>query len=195
MSDIELFLEALASGSDVAVEEIIENFHKLSTPQAASVLNALLPLLKSPDPNIRWWAVRGLAALDDSRVVELLLSALDDPEPMVRQCAALGLRLHPQTNAVSALINSLQDEDYLTVNLAADALVVIGEASVLPLIDVLQQGRRTARPAAARALAQIGDHRAIPVLFSVLEDDSALVEHWAAEGLERMGVGMTFFRP
>lgn len=195
MSDIDPFLEALSSGSDAAVEEAIENFHKLSTPQASSVMNALLPLMKSPDPNTRWWAIRGLAALDDSRVVEHLLFALDDPEPMVRQCGALGLRLHPRPNAVPALIKRLEDEEHLVVNLAVDALVVIGEASVLPLIDVLQQGGQTARPAAARALAQISDPRAISALFSVLEDDSALVEHWAAEGLERMGVGMTFFKP
>jgi HEAT repeat protein len=52
-----------------------------------------------------------------------------------------------------------------------------------------------ARIQAARALALIGDTRAIPELFNALDGDSALLEYWAGEGLEKMGVGMVFFTP
>ena len=48
---------------------------------------------------------------------------------------------------------------------------------------------------AARALSEIGDTRAIPVLFKALEEGSVVLEYWASEGLEKMGVGMTFFEP
>ena len=44
-------------------------------------------------------------------------------------------------------------------------------------------------------LAKIGDERAIPVLFEALDDSSALIEYWASEGLEKMGVGMVFYKP
>ena len=41
----------------------------------------------------------------------------------------------------------------------------------------------------------IGDTRAIPELYKMLDSDSALLEYWASDGLERMGVGMVFFAP
>lgn len=195
MLEIEPYLEAIKEGDDAAAEEAIENFHDLSPSQIASFLEILQTLLVDSDPNSRWWAVRGLAALDDPRVIEPLLSTLNDPDASVRQCGVLGLRYHPHPKAIPALIKCLEDEDQLTVRLAVISLSVIGEATVPPLIKVLQQGNPVARSAVARALALIGDARAIPTLFSLLDDDSALVELWAAEGLDRLGVGMIFFKP
>jgi HEAT repeat protein len=79
--------------------------------------------------------------------------------------------------------------------LAGDALVAIGSPAVPALLEVLQAGVHPARLEAVRALARIGDERAIPALFTALDDSSALIEYWANEGLERMGVGMVFYRP
>ena len=52
-----------------------------------------------------------------------------------------------------------------------------------------------ARLEAVRALSKIGDQRSIPALFECLDDSSALIEYWAGEGLEKMGVGMVFYKP
>jgi HEAT repeat protein len=59
----------------------------------------------------------------------------------------------------------------------------------------MDDSSQPARLEAARALAVIGDTRAIPVLFKVFEGDSAIMEHWAEKGLEKMGVGTVFFEP
>jgi hypothetical protein len=32
-------------------------------------------------------------------------------------------------------------------------------------------------------------------MFAALNEDSALIEYWANEGLDRMGVGMKLFAP
>ena len=48
---------------------------------------------------------------------------------------------------------------------------------------------------AARALAFIGDSRAIPYLFQLLNEDSMILDYWANEGLDRMGVGMIYVQP
>ena len=93
------------------------------------------------------------------------------------------------------LIAALNDSDRLCASLAADALVSIGAAAVPALLAVLENGKPAARIEAARALALIGDTRAIPAFFKTLEGKSTLVEYWAREGLERMGVGMAFFKP
>ena len=83
----------------------------------------------------------------------------------------------------------------LVADLAVGALEAIGEPAVPGLLEVMANGSRSARLKAVRALAMIGDERSIPALFAVLDEDSALIEYWASEGLERMGVGMAFFAP
>ena len=52
-----------------------------------------------------------------------------------------------------------------------------------------------ARINAARALAEMRVEAAIPILFEALDDPLSIVVYWAEEGLERLGVGMTFFKP
>jgi HEAT repeat protein len=59
----------------------------------------------------------------------------------------------------------------------------------------MENGSPQARIEAARALGFIGDARAVPQLFKALDGDSAILEYWADQGLERMGVGMVFFNP
>ena len=72
---------------------------------------------------------------------------------------------------------------------------ISGAAAVPALLDLLETGLQAVRLETARTLAMIGDTRAIPALFNALDEDSALMEYWANEGLERMGVGMAFFKP
>jgi HEAT repeat protein len=59
----------------------------------------------------------------------------------------------------------------------------------------MQKGEHITRLEAVRALAKIGDDCAIPALCEALDDNSALIEYWASEGLEKMGVGMVFYKP
>jgi HEAT repeat protein len=46
-----------------------------------------------------------------------------------------------------------------------------------------------------RALALIADERSVPTLFDALDDDAILVNYWANEGLERLGIGIQFYSP
>jgi HEAT repeat protein len=89
----------------------------------------------------------------------------------------------------------LADKDALTRRLAGDALVAIGSEAVPQLMQTMQRRDHLVRLEAVRALAKIGDQRSIQALFEALEDSSALIEYWASEGLEKMGVGMVFFKP
>ena len=159
------------------------------------ILPTLRSLLLSPNPEVRWWATRALAELDTPLVVPLLIKSLQDVAIPVRQCAALALSYRPHDSAVTYLVAVLNEPDRLLAHLAAVALIANGAAAVPALLEVIQSGPQAARLEAVRALALIGDHRTIPVLFEALDDDSAMVEYWADEGLQRMGVGMTFFRP
>jgi HEAT repeat protein len=189
------YLTALRSGDDERAEAAVAGIVALPAPQLGEALAQLSAWLYSPDADTRWWAVRTLAAIPDERTPRLLMQALDDPQAAVRQCAALGLRLRPDPHAVTRLIKALSDEDNLFAALAADALVEIGEPAVEALLGVMASAPQAARLKAVRALALIGDQRSIPALFAALDEDSALLEYWASQGLERMGVGMLFFTP
>jgi phycocyanobilin lyase beta subunit len=120
---------------------------------------------------------------------------LNDPAADVRQCAALGLSIKPDESAIESLVRALSDEDTLVSNLAVKALVRIGKAAVPPLIENVKSGSKSSRILALRALVEIRDHRAIPIMMQVMNEDSALLQHWAKEGLERLGLDMVYIKP
>ncbi len=184
-------LDELSCGEDERAEAALPHLAAWG-PEA---LQALQERLSSPEPDVRWWAVRGLAEINDECVPELLVKALADPDMGVRWCAGVALRRHPSEKAVSALVDVLASEEALSRRLAGDALVAVGKPAVEQLLLVLRTGEHPARREAARALAKIGDERAIPALYEALDENSALVEYWANHGLEKMGVGMVFYKP
>lgn len=187
----ESVLTGLFSGDDQRAEAAVREL----AARGMDALPILADLLSDPQPDKRWWAVRVLAEINHPQVAPLLLAALHDADVSVRHCAALALRQQPAPQAIPALIAALESDDPLLARLAGDALIAIGGEAVPPLLEIMQNGPRPARLEAVRALAKIRDHRAILALFTASEDDSALIEYWAEEGLEQMGVGMTFFKP
>ena len=191
MPNPKALMAKLTSGNDFLAESSVDDIAALGE----SALPALSDLLDSSDPNSRWWALRALCLIPHPEVLTRLRSALRDPDPDLRQCAALGLAQQPHSDSVPDLIAALADPDRLTARLAADALIVVGKPAVPALITVLESTTSSAQIEAARALAAIGDARAIPTMFTAWEDGSALVQHWIEQGFEKMGVGMQFFTP
>lgn len=184
-------IEDLSGGDAEAAEAAAQ---ALPTHGEAA-LAELAKLATSPSSEQRWWAVRALAGFNAEQAGKLLAAALSDGDSSVRQCAALSLSHRPEASAVPRLVAMLQSADGLEARLAGDALVAAAEDAVEPLIAALQAEPLIAKVEAARALALIGDTRAIGPLFQALDTESAVLEHWISEGLERMGVGMSFFAP
>ena len=155
---------------------------------------ALRELTHSSEADHRWWSLRVLAQSPQAQT-EWLVPFLSDPAREVRQCAALGLAIKPGESAVRPLVQALSDEDSMVSSLAVNALVKIGNPAVPALIDVVKSAPQSARIHALRALAEIRDHRAIPVMMKVMEEDSVLLQHWAKEGLDRLGLDMVYIKP
>ncbi len=152
-------------------------------------------LTKSDDVDSRWWAIRTLAQSPLCRTEWLVPFLSNDPAPEIRQCAALGLANKPDESAAQPLVQALSDEDGMVSSLAANALVKIGSAAVPSLIEVVTNGKQSTRIHALRALAEIKDHRAIRIMMKVMQEDSALLQHWAKEGLDRLGLDMVYIKP
>lgn len=190
MNKLEGLLTDLTSGDESRAERSVSALIELGE----EAIPALLDLTKSSNADSRWWALRILAASPLSST-GWLIPFLDDPAPEVRQCAALGLAEKADEAATQPLVRALNDEDAMVCNLAAHALVKIGKPAVPSLIEAVRDESQAVRIHAIRALAEIKDYRAIPVLMQVIEEDSAALGYWAKEGLERLGLDMVYLKP
>jgi HEAT repeat protein len=190
VSALQALLSDLTSGSETRAEKAVPKLIDLGE----EAIPALLDLTRSSDVDHRWWGLRVLAQSPHSQL-EWLVPFLNDPAREVRQCAALALAIKPDESAIQPLVQVLSDQDSMVSSLAVNALVKIGKDAVPALIEVVKNAPQSARIHALRALAEIRDHRAIPVMMKVMEEDSALLQHWAKEGLDRLGLDMVYIKP
>jgi HEAT repeat protein len=188
--DLDGLLAELLSGDEARAEAAVPRLLAFG----AKVLPSLQEVARSDDPEKRWWAVRTMAEMPVMTGAGLA-AFLKDPSPPVRQVAALGLAVHPEEELVPDLVQALYDQDQMVSSLASNALVKIGAASVPVLLDVLKDAPHAVRIRALRALAQLKDHRAIPAMLQILQEDSAVLGHWAEDGLERLGLNMVYIKP
>jgi len=192
MVELDALFVDLISGNEARAERAALRLGAIGN----ATLPGLEPLLKHADPDIRWWAVRTLGEMADPVIEPLLKRALADDAAAVQSCAARALITSPFASLIPDLVGCLEAGDSLLTRLAGTALAAAGAAAVPALIDVMESGSQRARLEAVKALAEIKDPRAIPVFFNaVQEGDSPLVEYWAEIGLDRLGIGMTFFKP
>jgi len=191
VSNLQDLLNELLSGDETRAEHAVFSLIELGE----DAIPALLDLTRSPNVDFRWWALRTLAQSPLLRTEWLVPFLLNDSAPEVRQCAALGLAAKADENAIQPLVQALSDADSMVGSLAMNALVKIGKASVSALMECVKNKHQSARILALRALAEIKDHRAIPVMMQVMDEDSVLLQHWAKEGLERLGLDMVYIKP
>jgi len=187
--DLQDLLAALTSGDDERAEAAVPQL--AACPEAIPALEAYL---KSPESDVRWWAIRALAQMD-LPPKDWLVTALDDVSEEVRQCATLALAHHPTEDAIPGLLRLVTDPEAVTANLAATALIAIGAPAVPGLLGSFEDVPHASGVEIIRALASIGDPRAIPVLMQVMEHDSPAMHYWAEHGLDRLGLGMVYIKP
>lgn len=189
--NLDALLADLTSGDDARAEAALYQLVRLGT----AVQPALRKLAISPDPDQRWWAVSALGQMDEVDA-DILLAALGDDSVEVQQSAALGLTNHPYPKAVSALLGLLPNPNSILRSLAMNALIALGKDATPALIEFLEthQEKDAARVSAVRALASIGDYAAIPALMTALEEDSAFIQYWAEQGLQKLGLDMVYMK-
>lgn len=190
MEDIQTLIAELLSRDDERAQAAVKKIANFG-PDA---IPPLKQLLESPDADTRWWATWAISQVDDPEVPCMLRPMLRDPEMSVRECAALALRENACEKALPELVDAIKSPDTSLSHIAAIALAALGERATPALIKIIEEGPQHAQLNALRALATIGDPQSIPALMAVLDKDSALMEYWANEGLDNIGVGMQFFQ-
>jgi HEAT repeat protein len=186
-------ISELICGVDERAEKVIPQINSMG----AKAVPALLNLTRSQDQESRWWAIRVLASSKHADP-EDWLELLKDSAAEVRAATALALLDHPTEKAVPNLIEALEDVDDLTASLASKGLATIGSGSVSALMEKIEKDPAStpnARILALRALADIGDHRALPLLMRMSETGTAVEEFWAKAGLDRLGLNMIYIKP
>ena len=124
-----------------------------------------------------------------------LIEFVNGSDDETRAAALYALRTRSTADAVTALITVLANPDTFLARTACDSLIHIGKVATSNLIEALKDQNIQTRGLAARALAHIKDQSSIPALFNALDDESMMVQYWADEALEKMGVGQIYFKP
>lgn len=138
-------------------------------------------------PELRIMACWLLGRLRRGQRVEPLLAALRSTVATVRRQAAEALGLVGGKRAETALMVALRrDPDTEVRELSAFALRLVGtRGSVGSLVEALKDKKEAVavRSAAAEALGDIHDRRAVSPLIEMLGDPAAAVRYWGATAL------------
>jgi hypothetical protein len=127
-------------------------------------------------------AAEELGNFGDRLAVEALRAALNDESLLTRQAAAASLAKvgwAPPCSTAGAAFWAAKGEWAERVQ--------IGVSAVEPLIRVLKGDSSDRRAAAAKALGEIGDKRAVPGLEAALHSSYYRLREAAAEALGRLG--------
>ncbi|RLT32941.1 MAG: hypothetical protein DWI57_18025 [Chloroflexi bacterium] len=182
----ERFYAAVTAGNDEQAEKLVS---LLGSTDEARLLE-----MAQGGADLRWWGLRGLAAVGDGTVIPVVAAALEEDDPALRAVAALALAALYQRHSETAppflprLADLLADDDGLVRQTAADSLAQCGDAAVDVLAVALNSSHEGVRVRAATALHRIGTLATAPSLFHHLEDPNPLVRHYAYETLDQLGL-------
>lgn len=150
-------------GDDIKSEELV----KYLLEKGETVIPILSELLNSEEGEVRWWSIRALSEFPDPPI-DRIIEKLKDKSQEVRQCSVLALCYHPTTDAMHSLLSLMNDVDPFISNLAATALIAIGDEVIPDLLEVVEGLEGRNKIEGFRVLASIKDERSVPILMSGL---------------------------
>ncbi len=161
------FLFPVMERGSKRVGTTLKDLSRLS-PSGLSAMRSMGP---SADPSAREDAIRRVGTQHLSMATTGLIAALQDPAPRIRRQAAASLALVGDRAAVEALIDLLKHHPDIVEPEWIETLGRIGGRNALPILEAwLGYPGNPHRATAIRALAQVGDTSAVPMLESV-EDE------------------------
>ena len=180
---VEPLIAALKDEDSDVRKAAAEALGEIKDPRA---VEPLIAALKDESSSVRRAAAEALGKIGDPRAVEPLIAALKDKDSDVRYAAAKALGEIKDPRAVEPLI-AVPKDYYSGVRYAVtEALVKIGAPAMEPLIAALKDKDSKdsdVRQAAAEALGEIKDPRAVEPLIAALGDESSGVRLAAAKSL------------
>ena len=184
-------LEALARADEAIRLAAAEGLARLGDEAASETLKTILDDKSSPN---RLIAGRALVFLGDYIGFSVLTGALSDRDPERRRQAAEGLAQIGEKSSLEPLAGLLDDPDRRVQIAAAAALMMIAGLDPVLLAKSSIDWARSAiasqnwatRLAAARAIGDLPEDQAMPLLAAAVADDRAEVRKAAARSARRM---------
>jgi HEAT repeat protein len=178
---IELLLEALREGR-VSRSRVASQLERLAPVPGAQ----LLPLLRDPDPTVRFWGATLLEPYPTLGQADLVASTRD-VDGNVRAAAVETLGGRGGDGAAEASLSLLHDPAwFVRVHAARAAGQVVGAPSAPALTQLLADSRWWVRTAAKDALRGLGQ-ASIEALLPVLGSADEFARNGAAEVLQDIG--------
>jgi serine/threonine-protein kinase len=149
----------------------------------ANAIKDLLFALKDQDWWVRVRAADALGAIGGPKVIDAVLQILGDDDEFMRRTAVEILNTTKDERAFDYLVKALDDPDWWVRERAIDALANLGNKNAVPhLIDLLAEDNQTT-PVAIRALAQLGDPRAVAPIMARLKTRDDMTQREAIEAV------------
>jgi HEAT repeat protein len=150
-------------------------------------MRVLLDDVHDDRPAMREAALYVLGMIGNQTVIPVLLEALDDPVQGVRLQAVRALGHSKDPSVVPILLHTLHTADEQLGSQIFAALLQLRSAAVLGLIAESKSNSAWIRWHCIRALGQIADDRALPILVHALADQDHAVAWVAAKELPNFG--------
>jgi HEAT repeat protein len=129
----------------------------------------ILPFLETPDPGIRWRAVRALGDVDAKNDAARIADLLKDPDSFVRICALQALAALGSREHVGKMLSLLKDEESdVCLAAAEEAAVLAGADEVRTVVPLLGNEDPVVRLSALRLLVGAGAKEALPDIVARL---------------------------
>jgi len=181
---------------DASVVNMATSLYNLGS---AEVVEILIKKLRDPNPNNRLYAIYALGKISDPTMVHPLIEVLESEEigwlaakalasigqpalqPLlealfsenrnVRLYATFALGEIRDPRAARGVLRQLQDPDPLVLDTAAEALIAIGERSVIPAVtQLLKNPRPRVRQRALDVIGRLGDASNGETVTSMISD-------------------------
>ena len=183
---------AVAALVAVTNDEELERLVLAHSPRLRQLLDAAATRVLPADvhdrrPAMRENAIYILGIIGSRAALPVLIEALNDPVPAVRLQAAKALGRVGDPSAVPVLLTALQTADEQLGSQIFQALVKLGQPAVPSLMTASTSHSAWMRWQCVRALGEICDDRAIPVLVHALTDSDHSVAWMGAKSLARFG--------
>jgi HEAT repeat protein len=129
----------------------------------------ILPFLETPDPGIRWRAVRALGDVDATDDAARIAGMLKDPDSYVRLCALRALAALGARDHAGKMLELLRDEEAEVAQAAAEeASLLASPDQVRAVVPLLEDGDSFVRYCALRFLVRAGATEALPAIAARL---------------------------
>ncbi len=174
---------ALKSENEYSRRAAVEVLNEVGDSNA---IKDLLGALKDDDWWVRSRATDALAKIGGPRVVDAVLELIKDPEESIRRAAIEIINSTKDERAVKFLMEATSDPDWWVRERAADALAEIGDTRAVPALLGMLGSEAKSIPVALRAIAALGDHKAIDPVAAVLSRPEKDIRIEAVRALARL---------